>query len=74
MKPCLVHVSEDIMSIRMNGQPVLDEVLSCCHDLTNVHDPFAMKVMKVGRPFAKENWFNLFIVHYERRSNIMLSV
>ena len=28
--------------------PVLDETLSCCHDFTNVHDPFAVKVMKAG--------------------------
>ena len=28
--------------------PVLDETLSCCHDLTNIHDPFAVKVMKTG--------------------------
>ena len=28
--------------------PVLDVTLSCCCDLTNVYDPFAMKVMKAG--------------------------
>ena len=28
--------------------PVLDVTLSCYYDLTNVHDPFAMKVMKAG--------------------------
>ena len=27
---------------------VLDEMLSCCHDLTNIHDLFTMKVMKAG--------------------------
>ena len=26
--------------------PMLDETLSCCRELTNVHDPFAVKVMK----------------------------
>ena len=27
---------------------VLDEILSCCHDLTTIHYPFAIKVMKAG--------------------------
>ena len=25
---------------------MLDETLSCCHELANMHDPFAVKVMK----------------------------
>ena len=28
--------------------PVLDETLSCCRELANIHDPFAIKVMKAG--------------------------
>ena len=28
--------------------PVLDEMLSCCREFANVHDPFAVKVMKAG--------------------------
>ena len=26
--------------------PILDETLSCCRELANVRDPFAVKVMK----------------------------
>ena len=26
--------------------PILDKTLSCCRELANVHDPFAVKVMK----------------------------
>ena len=28
--------------------PVLDEMLSCCREFANVHDPFAVKVVKAG--------------------------
>ena len=28
--------------------PMLDEMLLCCCKLTNVHYPFAVKVMKAG--------------------------
>jgi len=28
--------------------PMLHETLSCCRELANVHNPFAIKVMKVG--------------------------
>ena len=36
------HVYQD------EWMPVLDEMLSCFHELANVHDPFAVKVMKAG--------------------------
>ena len=55
--------------------PVLDATLSSCCDLTNVYDPFAMKVMKAGSTVGhllKKISFNLLIVHYERRNNIIV--
>ena len=40
MKPHHVYQEE--------WKPVLDEMLLCHHEFANVHDPFAVKVMKAG--------------------------
>ena len=54
--------------------PEMGETLSCCRELANIHDPFAIKVMKAGAivwPFAEKNQFHLFIIHWERWSDIV---
>ena len=47
--------------------PVLDEKLLCCRDLTNVYDPFAVKVIKAGStvghlPKKTSSTCSLFII------------
>ena len=49
-------ISETTFSTCMKGYhvyqeewtPVLDEMLLCCREFANVHDPFAVKVVKAG--------------------------
>ena len=45
----------------------MGETLSCCHELANIHDPFAIKMMKAGVivDLLLKNQFHLFIIHWE---------
>ena len=43
--------------------PMLDKTLSCCHELANMHDPFAVKVMKA----------DAIVGHIYRRKLVLLA-
>ena len=51
------HVCQD------EWMPVVHETLSCCCELTNIHDPFAIKFMKAGNLLKKISFTcSLFIM------------
>ena len=44
--------------------PEMGETLSCCRELANIHDPFAIKVMKAGAIVGHLPKKSVPLVHY----------